>query len=120
MSPSKPLNTRLIHISRSYQTIYRSVENILEWELSIGLEFKSKVLCKSIAWKKHSIWYELYLKKYLIPEGSSGSNWWARVKRERMHSRERLLGMKFFDSANLQNGRERPDMKRKYMNNNKP
>jgi len=49
MSPSKPLNTRLIHISRSYQTIYRSVENILEWELSIGLEFKSKVLCKSIA-----------------------------------------------------------------------
>ena len=48
---------RLIHISPSYQTVYRSFEIILEWVLSIGLEFKSNVLCKPIASKKHSIWY---------------------------------------------------------------
>jgi len=65
---------RLIHISPSYWTFYRSFEIILEWELSIGLQFKFNVLCKSIASKKHSIWYELYFKIYLIAEGSSGSN----------------------------------------------
>ena len=49
-----PVNTpslRLIHISPSYQTVYRSFEIILEWVLSIGLEFKSNVLCKRIASK---------------------------------------------------------------------
>jgi len=51
MSLSKPLHSRLIHISLSYWTIYRSLEIILEWELSIGFEFKSNVLCKTIASK---------------------------------------------------------------------
>jgi len=37
---------RLIHISPSYQTVYRSFEIILEWVLSIGLVFKSNVLCQ--------------------------------------------------------------------------
>jgi len=50
-----PPHLRLIHISPSYQTVYRSFEILLEWVLSIGLEFKSNVLCKPIASKKHSI-----------------------------------------------------------------
>ena len=53
MTPVNPPG--LIHISPSYQTVYRSFEIILEWVLSIGLEFKSNVLCKPIASKKHSI-----------------------------------------------------------------
>jgi len=35
--------------------VYGSFEIILDWVLSIGLEFKSNVLCKPIASKKHSI-----------------------------------------------------------------
>jgi len=42
------------------------------------------------------IWIKL--KKYLIAEGSSGSNGWARVKSERTYSREPLLRTIFFDS----------------------
>jgi len=45
----RPLCTRLFR----YWTIYGSFEIILEFELSIGLEFN--VLRKSIAIKKHSI-----------------------------------------------------------------
>jgi len=55
ITPVNPPRLRLIHISPSYQTVYRSFEIILEWALSIGLEFKSNVLCKPIASKKHSI-----------------------------------------------------------------
>ena len=57
ITPVNPPRLRLIHISPSYQTVYRSFEIILEWVLSIGLEFKSNVVCKPIASKKHSIWY---------------------------------------------------------------
>jgi len=53
--PVNPPRLGLIHISPNYQTVYRSFEIILEWVLSIGLEFKSNVLCKPIASKKHSI-----------------------------------------------------------------
>ena len=59
---ANPPRLRLIHVSPSYQTVYRSFEIILEWVLSIGLEFKSNVLCKPIASKMHSIWYELNWK----------------------------------------------------------
>jgi len=59
ITPVYPLCLRLIHISPSYQTVCRSFGIILEWVPSIGLEFKSNVLCKPIASKKHSIWYEL-------------------------------------------------------------
>ena len=52
--PVNPPRLRLIHISPSYQTVYRSFD-ILEWVLSIGLELKSNVLYKPIASKKHSI-----------------------------------------------------------------
>ena len=45
------LRTRLIHISPTWWTIYRSFEIILERELSIRLEVKSNVLYKSIASK---------------------------------------------------------------------
>ena len=57
ITPVNPPRLRLIHISPSYQTVYRSFAIILEWVLSIGLEFKYNVLCKPIAPKKHSIWY---------------------------------------------------------------
>jgi len=50
--PVNPPRLRLIHISPSCQTVYRSFKIILEWVLSIGLEFKSNVLCKPIASKK--------------------------------------------------------------------
>ena len=53
--PVGPLPARLIHISPRYWTIYRSFEISLEWELTIGLEFKSNVLRKSIASKKRSV-----------------------------------------------------------------
>ena len=43
------------------------------------------------------------LKKYLIAEGSSGSNGWARVKSERTYSREPLLRTIFFDSRGSAN-----------------
>ena len=56
-TPVNPPRLRLIHICPSYQTVYRSFKIILEWVLSVGLEFKSNVLCKTIASKKHSIWY---------------------------------------------------------------
>ena len=62
ITPVNPPRLRLIHISPSYQTVYRSFEIILEWALSIGSEFKSNVLCKPIASKIHSIWYELNWK----------------------------------------------------------
>ena len=52
ITPFNPPRLRLINISASYQTVYRSFEIILEWILSIGLEFKSNVLCKPIASKK--------------------------------------------------------------------
>jgi len=55
ITPVNPPRLRLIHISPSYQTVYRLFEIILEWVLSIELEFKSNVLCKPIASKKHSI-----------------------------------------------------------------
>ena len=57
ITPVNPPRLRLIHISPSHQKVYRSFEIILEWVLSIGLEFKYNVLCKPIASKKHSIWY---------------------------------------------------------------
>jgi len=68
-----PLRTRLIHNSLSYWPIYRLFKIIIEWELSIRLQFKSNVMCKSIVSKKLSTWYELYLKKYSIAEGSLNS-----------------------------------------------
>jgi len=81
ITPVRPLSTRLIHISPSYCKIFRLFEIILELGLSVGLELKFNVLCKSIGSKKLWIWYKLYLKICLIANGSSGSNGWARVKR---------------------------------------
>jgi len=52
MATPSPRRTRLIHTSPSYWTIHRSFEIIPEWELSIGLEYKSNAVCKSIASKK--------------------------------------------------------------------
>ena len=53
--PVRPLRTRLIRINTSYWTIFSSFEIILEWKLSIGLNFKYNVQCKSIASKTFSL-----------------------------------------------------------------
>ena len=74
ITPVNPPRLRLIHISLSYQTVCRSFEIILEWVLSIGLEFKSNVLFKTHCFKKTFNLILIKLKKYLIAEGSSGSN----------------------------------------------
>ena len=42
LAPQSAAYTSLIHISPSCWTIYRSFDIILERELSIGLDFKSK------------------------------------------------------------------------------
>jgi len=49
ITPVSPLRTRLVHVSPIYWIIFCSFEIILERKLSIGLEFKVIVLCKSIA-----------------------------------------------------------------------
>jgi len=95
--PVSPPLTRLIHVRTSYWTIFHPFEIILKLELSIKLNFKSNVLYKSIASKRHS------------------SDGWARVKRERTKSRERPLWTILFYSGHLQHERERPCMERKYM-----
>jgi len=89
ITPVNPPRLRLIHISMSYQTVCRSFEIILEWVLSIGLEFKSNVLCKPIASKKHSIWYQLNWK---IPNcrGQLGLQWMSPSK-ERANVFERAV-----------------------------
>ena len=73
ITPVNPPRLRLINIRPSYQRVYRSFEIILEWVLSIGLEFKSNVLCKPMLQKTFNL-ILIKLKKYLIAEGSSGSN----------------------------------------------
>jgi len=113
------VRTSLIYISPSSWTIFHSFESILEWELSVGLEYKFNVLCKHIASEKYLIWYELYLKEYLIAKGNSSSDGLARVKRERRNSRKRLLRMIVFDWGHLRNERARPDVERKYMDTDK-
>jgi len=55
MTPVSSVRTSLIHISPSSWTIFHSFESILEWELSVGLEYKFNVLCKYIASEKHLI-----------------------------------------------------------------
>jgi len=60
-----------------------------------------------------------YIYKNLIAEGRSGSNNWARVKRERMKSRDPLLRTRLFDSDHLQYERETPNMEWKCVNSDK-
>ena len=145
MGPSKRLRTWLIHIPEltiipwklfsnancsldwnSHSVLYgrKKVENHWKgykkgWKPLKRLQkrLKTTALCKYIALKKHLFWYELCQK--ILAESSSGSNGWARVKRERTKSRERLLRTIVFDSDHLQNECERPDMERKYLNSNK-
>jgi len=63
VTPVSLLRTRLIHIiTRVAVQFYASFEIILEWELSIGLEFKSNVLCKSIASKIFNLIWIIFLK----------------------------------------------------------
>ena len=56
MSLSKPLHSRLIHISLSYWTTYRSLKIILEWELSrIRIQIQIQCLMQNHCFKKHSL-----------------------------------------------------------------
>jgi len=87
ITPVSPLPTRLIYILLSCWTIYRSFEIILQMGTIHGLEFKSNVLCKSIA-SKHI--------QSDIAVGSSGAKGGARVKREQTKARERLLRTRLF------------------------
>jgi len=82
ITPVSALFTSFIYIIPSHWTIYRSFAIILEMGSVHRLEVKSNVLCKSIAWK--------HIQSD-IAVGSSDSNGWARVKRDRMKARERLL-----------------------------
>ena len=69
-----PSRLRLIHSSPSYQTVYRSFEIILEWVLSIALEIQIQCSMQTHCFKKTFNLILIKLKKYLIAEGSSGSN----------------------------------------------
>jgi len=55
IAPVSPQRTRIIHISPSYWTIFCSFGIILEWELSIGLEFKFSVSMQIHCFKKREI-----------------------------------------------------------------
>jgi len=66
ITPVSHLRATLIHMSPSYWEIHRSFEIILEWELSVWMEFKSNVLCKFIASKNIQSDLNLYFKKYLL------------------------------------------------------
>jgi len=74
MTPISPLRTRLIDFSPSYWTIFCSFEIILKWELSIGVDFKVNVLCKSIASRNIQCDMNYIFKNTLIAEGSSSSS----------------------------------------------
>jgi len=81
ITPVSPLHTRFIHISLSYWTIYHSFEIIFKWELSTGFEFKSSVLCKTIA--SNNIESDIIIfQKLHTAEGSSGYNRWVWVKQQ--------------------------------------
>ena len=117
--PVSRLRTGLIQISPSCWTIYHSFETILEmgtvnW---IGLQIQCSIQIHCFNNIQSDMKY--VFEKYLIAYGSSGSNGWAQVKRERTKSKERLLRTILFDSGHLQHERERPEMKRKCMNNDK-
>jgi len=71
ITPARPVRTRLIHISPSSWTIFRSFQIILERELSIALEFKFNVLCKSIGSKNVNLIRIIFEKCSL---GSLSSN----------------------------------------------
>jgi len=64
------LLTRLIHISPSCWEIYRLFEIITVRWIGPQIQCSIQIHC----FKQHSVRYELYFKKYLIVEGSSGSN----------------------------------------------
>ena len=69
--------------------------------------------------KTHSICYEFHLKKNVIAFSSLGCNGWARVKRKRTKSGQRLLPTMFFDSGHLQHESRRRYMEWKSMNSDK-
>jgi len=63
-------------------------------ELAVQKGWKPLLYANLLLQKKHLIWYELSLKilKCLIAESSSGSNGWARVKRDQTKQNRRQIG----------------------------
>jgi len=88
---SHPL-TRLIHISPSCWTIYRSFEITLEMGTVHWVELKIQCSIQIHCFRKNiQSRYELCFKKYSAALDSSDSNEWARVKREPTKLWESLL-----------------------------
>ena len=90
LTPVSPPLTRLIHISPSW-TIYPSFKIILEMVTVHWIEPQIQCSIQVHCFKKHSVRYELCFKKCLTAWEISESNEWAREKRERTKSWERLL-----------------------------
>ena len=88
--PVSLVRTRLIHIYPINWIIYCSFEIFLERKLSIGLEFKANVLCKSIASK--NIQSDMnYIFKMSNRRGQSGSSVRARENvYERMNLQKKI------------------------------
>ena len=114
VTPVNLLRFRLIHISPSYWTVYRSLEIILECVLSIGLEFKSKCSMQThCTSKKHSIWYELNWKT-INCRGQLGLQWISPSK-EQANVFERTVSTNdIFLFTSAANWTRKTDMKRKY------
>ena len=104
--------TRLIHICPSCWIIYRSFEITLEMGTVHWIELQIQCSVQTHCFKKT-------FSPTWITWARENSGEWARVKRERTKSQERLLRTILFYSGHLQHERERPDMERKYMNSDK-
>jgi len=55
ITPVSPLLTRLFHISLSYWKIIVRLKLLSEWELSVGLDFKSNFLYNTLLQKTFSL-----------------------------------------------------------------
>jgi len=91
------------HKTSKWYGVEKGWETLVYW---IGIQIQCSM--QTHCFKKTFNLILIKLKKYLIAEGSSGSNGWARVNSERMYSREPLLWTIFFDSRHLQIARGKP------------
>jgi len=117
ITPVNPLCLRLIHISPSYRTVYRSFDIILEWNCPLDCNWNPMFYANPLLQKNSMFYFEntqLHkFEKYSIADGISGSSGWARVKREWTYSREPSLRTVLVDSRHLQFERGRPTWKEK-------
>jgi len=113
ITPVSPLSIGSFILARVAGQFFIRLKLLSKWELPEGLNFR----CKFIASKNIQFDINSVLKNaYLHSCGCDGS---AQVKGKRTKSIERLLRTILFCSGHLQHKRERPDMKRKYINSDK-